>query len=64
MNIPWVVEKLQTMTQTELAKELNCTQSSVRWVIERYFTEEQKALVSYGRRSKKRSSGRILVKEK
>lgn len=41
----WVLEKLKLMSVAQLAKEIGCKRSSVQWVVDRYFTKEERAAV-------------------
>lgn len=57
-NYEWVASKLDKngeykLSPEELADEIGCNASSVHWIIERYFTDEQRANVNYKRRSRK-----------
>jgi len=52
-DIKWVFEKLQTMSMQELAKEVGTTNSCVRYVVSRYFSQEMKDVIKYQRKPHK-----------
>lgn len=50
----WVLEKLKSMSQEQLAKEIGSPHSSVAWVVKRYFTPEERAQIKLERKHKPR----------
>jgi hypothetical protein len=48
-DLTWVAERLKTVSPQDLAEELGCPHSSVKWVIDRYLTPEQKATITWKR---------------
>ena len=40
----WVLEQRKTKSMKQIADEVGCSPSSVRWVVERYLADEKKGM--------------------
>lgn len=49
----WVAIQLQKMSMRQLADKIDCPHSCVRWIVERYLTDEEKKAMFYERRPHK-----------
>ena len=52
----WVLEQLQTMSIAQLAKSISAPRSSVAWVVDRYLSNDEQALVVKERKHIKKAT--------
>lgn len=49
----WVLSKLESMSVSQLAKEVGCPASCIRWVLHRYCTDLEVSKIVVERKHKK-----------